>query len=71
MDDKQRRELARELASLADKAVAMAGYEPGSAQGDALDGATYDMWRAFARGNYAAASKSALEILGNLGLTVG
>jgi hypothetical protein len=70
MDINQRRELARELASLADKAVAMAGYEPGSANGDHLDGSTYDMWRAFARGNYAAASKTALDILSSVGLTV-
>lgn len=71
MDNNQRRELARELVSLADRAVVMAGHEPGSAQGDALDGAVYDMYRAMAGGNYGKASKVALEILASVGLTVG
>lgn len=70
MTIEQRRELARELASLADKAVAIANYEPGSANGDHLDGSTYDMWRAFASGNYGKTSKTALEILSSLGLTI-
>lgn len=70
MTEQQRRELARDLASLADKAVAMAGHEPGSTQGDCLDGSTYDMWRAFASGNYGKTSKTALEILSSLGLTL-
>lgn len=70
MIEQQRRELARELASLADKAVAMVDLEPGTARGDQVDGATYDMWRSFANGNYGKTSKVALEILGSLGLTV-
>jgi hypothetical protein len=70
MDNKERRELARELASLADRAVAIVDHEPGSAQGDFLDGTIHDMYRQMSRGNYAAASKLAIEILSNVGLTV-
>jgi hypothetical protein len=71
VSDTQRREMARDLVSLADKAVAMAGHEPGSSMGDLLDGSIYDMYRAMAGGHYAKAIKVALEILSNVGLTTG